>query len=88
MRFLSLAALLYRNVKASCHALRDMVSALVANFTVLSTKFKVVAPLCVVPSSCTMMGVCGEDMVAPELAIPVPEGRSGSRVGVSCQRIS
>ena len=52
--------------------MREMFSTLLAKLALLPTKFNVVAPLCVVPSSCRMMGVCVEDMVAPEMAIPVP----------------
>jgi hypothetical protein len=52
--------------------MREMFSTLLAKLALLHTKIKVVAPLCVVPSSCRVTGMCVEDMVAPEMAIPVP----------------
>ena len=43
-----------------------------AKLALLPTKFNVVAPVYVAPSSCKMMGVWVEEMVAPAIEIPVP----------------
>ena len=52
--------------------MRETFNTLLVKLAWLPTKFNVVAPLVVVPSSCRMMGACVEDMEAPEMAIPVP----------------
>ena len=69
---MSLAELLYLRVTASCHAMREMFGVLFAKLALLPTKFNVVAPVCVDPSSCKMMGAWVEEMVAPVIEIPVP----------------
>ena len=52
--------------------MREMFSTLFAKLALLPTKFSVVAPVCVVPSSCKMMGVWVEEMAVPVIEIPVP----------------
>ena len=50
----------------------EMFSTLFAKLASLPTKFNVVAPVCVAPSSYKMMGARVEEMVAPAIEIPVP----------------
>ena len=45
---------------------------LFAKLALLPTKVNVVAPVCVAPSSCKMMGVWVEEMMPPVIEIPVP----------------
>ena len=52
--------------------MREMFSVLFAKLALLPTKFNVVAPVCVVPSSCKLMGGWVEEMVALAIEIPVP----------------
>lgn len=44
---------------------------LFAKLALLPTKFNVVAPVCVAPSSCKVMGVWVEEMAAPVIENPV-----------------
>ena len=43
-----------------------------AKLALLLTKFNIVAPVCVDPSSCKMMGAWVEEMVAAVVEMPVP----------------